>query len=245
MKEVINDLMGYEGLKIIQNPEMFNFSLDSMLLAAFATVNNKTKRIIDLCTGNAPIPLYLTLRTKYPIIGIEIQKEVFDLAERSIKLNNLESQITVINADVKNIHQKIGKQSFDLVLCNPPFFPVTEKSNLNKNDYLTIARHEVKCNLEDIISEAFKLLNNSGYLALIHRPERLSEIIALFEKYHLAVKKIRFVYPRRQQNANHILIEGIKNGRPGGCKVLAPLYVYNKNKWTKEVLNIYNYKMEE
>ena len=245
MKEITNDLMGYEGLKIIQNPDMFNFSLDSVLLASFATINLKTKKIIDLCTGNAPIPLYLTLRTKQPIIGIEIQKDVFDLAKRSVDLNNLEEQITVINDDIINIHQKIGRQTYDLVLCNPPFFPVTKDSNLNKNDYLTIARHEIKCKLEDIICEASKLLNNSGYFSLIHRPDRLPDILTLFEKYHLIVKKIRFVYPRRNQNANHVLIEGIKNGRPGGCKVLPALYVYNKNKWTKEVLNIYNYKMEE
>ena len=118
--EVINDLLGYDGLKIVQDPEMFSFSIDSMILGYFATINKKTKLIVDLCSGNAPIPLYLTLRTKAHIIGVEIQKKVYELALKSVKMNNKDNQITLLNKDLKGISNEI-KENVDLVTCNPPF----------------------------------------------------------------------------------------------------------------------------
>ena len=120
--EVINDLLGYDGLKIIQRPDMFNFSLDSTLLADFCNPLTKTNKILDLGTGNGPIPLFLSLRTKAKIVGIEIQKDVYDLARRSVELNNLEDQITILNDDIKGIHKKFENGEFDLITCNPPFF---------------------------------------------------------------------------------------------------------------------------
>ena len=143
MKQV-HELLGYKNIKIIQDDEMFSFSVDSMLLADFIKTTYKTKNIIDLCCGNAPIPLFLTLKTKAQIIGIEIQKEVYELAKESIKLNNFDNQITMINQDLKGIHNQVGANKFDIVSCNPPYFKYIESSNINKNDYLTIARHEVK-----------------------------------------------------------------------------------------------------
>lgn len=242
--EVINDLMGYEGLKIIQDPEMFNFSIDSHLLANFATISAKCKNICDLCTGNAPIPLYLTLRTKANIIGVEIQERSYDLATKSVKLNNLENQIKIVNRNLKDSYLELGFQKFDLVTCNPPYFKANPNSNYNKNDYKTIARHEVLITLEEIIKEAFNLLNNKGYFAMVHRPERLVEILELMRKYKIEPKRLQFVYPKKNSECNHILIEGIKNGNPG-LKVLNPLIVYNENnEWTEEVLKIYNYKEE-
>jgi len=131
--EVINDLLAYDGLKIIQRPDMFNFSLDSLLLGYFAPIGYKTKRIIDLCTGNAPVPMYLTLRTNLPIDAVEIQEEVYDLACRSIKMNKLENQVNIIHNDLIGIHKELGVNNYELVTCNPPFFKLLESSNLNKN----------------------------------------------------------------------------------------------------------------
>lgn len=242
--EVVNDLLGYDGIKIVQDPSMFHFSIDSMMLAYFCTINNKTKRIIDLCSGNAPIPLYLTLRTNNPIIGVEIQEKAFQLAQKSVIINNKEKQITILNDDLKNINQKLGKQAFDLVCCNPPFFKYHANSNVNKNDYLTIARHEVLVTLEDIVKEASLLLNNGGYLAMVHRPDRLLDVLETFRKYKIEPKRLQFVYPRRGEEANHILIEGIKSNNQGGLKILDPLYIYEGKEWTEEIKKIYNYKEE-
>lgn len=245
MTEVVNDLLGYEKLKIVQCPEMFSFSLDSMILASFATINKKMKRIIDLCTGNAPIPLYLTLRTTSNIIGVEIQKKPFELALKSVKINNKDNQIQIINDNLIGISKKIGSL-FDLVLCNPPYFKYNKESNVNKSEYKTIARHEVLATLDDIVKEASQLLDNGGYLSMVHRPDRLVEIISIFKKYGIEPKRIQFVYPKQNSEANHLLIEGIKNGNSGNLRLMPPLFVYNDNgEWTKEIKDIYNLKEED
>ena len=106
--EVLNDLLGYDGLKIIQNPEMFNFSLDSTLLGDYATLNKNAKSIVDLCTGNAPVPLFLSLRSKNAhITGVEIQEMSYDLATRNVAVNGLEDRITIVQGDLKGIHEKL------------------------------------------------------------------------------------------------------------------------------------------
>ena len=134
--EVLNDLLGYDGLKIIQNPEMFNFSLDSTLLGDYATLNKNAKSIVDLCTGNAPVPLFLSLRSKNAqIIGVEIQDKSYDLATRNVAVNGLENRITIVQGDLKGIHEQIGKYAHDVVTCNPPYFKVNPDSNLNKNSF--------------------------------------------------------------------------------------------------------------
>lgn len=240
--EVINDLLGYDGLKIIQDPEMFSFSIDSMVLGYFATINKKTNKIIDLCTGNAPIPLYLSLRTKAPIVGVEIQKKVYELGVKSVKMNNKENQINLLNLDLKGISEKL-KETFDLVTCNPPYFKYIESSNINKSEYKTIARHEVLVTLDDVVKEASLLLHTGGYFAMVHRPERLVEILEVMKKYKLEPKRLQFIHPKINEEPNHILIEGIKDGNPG-LRVLKPLIVYENDKWTDEILKIYNYKEE-
>ena len=186
--EVLNDLLGYDGLKIIQRHDMFNFSLDSTLLANFVTIRKNVKKIIDLGTGNAPIPLFLSIRTKAKIIGVEIQEISYDLAVRNVVINNLTNQIEIIHEDLKNIHKLLGHHAFDVVTCNPPYFKVTNDANVNKNDYITIARHEIFVTLEDVIKEASILLKHGGYFALVHRPDRLIDIFVLLRKYQLEPK---------------------------------------------------------
>lgn len=238
----IHELLGYKNIKIIQDDEMFSFSVDSMLLADFIKTTTKTKHIIDLCCGNAPIPLFLTLKTNAKITGIEIQKDVYELAQESIKLNNFEDQIEIINDDLINIYQKIGANKYDIVSCNPPYFKYIETSNINKNDYLTIARHEVKATLEDIVIESKKLLVDGGYLYMVHRVERIAEIMECFSKNCFQIKTMRFVYSKEDSNeAMFVLIEARKNKNPG-TKILKPLYIYNKNnEYTPEVLEIFNF----
>lgn len=241
----IHELLGYKNIKIIQDTEMFSFSVDSMLLADFIKTTYKTKNIIDLCCGNAPIPLFLTLKTKALITGIEIQKDVFDLAVESIKMNELEKQITILNDDLKDIHKKIGANKFDIVSCNPPYFKYVETSNVNKNDYLTIARHEIKATLEDIVIESKKLLTDGGYLYMVHRCDRFSEICEVFTKNCFQIKTLRFVYSKQNsKEALFVLIEARKNKNPG-TKILPPLYIYDEsNHYSKEVMEIFNFGIE-
>ncbi|MCK5761489.1 MAG: tRNA1(Val) (adenine(37)-N6)-methyltransferase [Candidatus Izimaplasma sp.] len=230
-------------MKIIQRTDMFNFSLDSTLLADFVKLTTKTKKILDLGTGNAPIPLFLSMKTKAKIVGIELQEDVFDLAIRTIKLNNLENQITILNQDIKGIHKLYKNSEFDLITCNPPFFKYKESSNINKNDYKTIARHEVFITLEEIIIESKRLLTTKGSLVLVHRTERLVEIINLLTKHRFELKRLRFVYPKKGESSNMVLLDASNNGLPG-LKILEPLYVHENNTYTEEVLRIFNYGKE-
>lgn len=237
--EVLNDLVGYKNLKIFQNPDWFSFSLDSVLLPNFVTLKSNTKMIFDFCTGNAPIPLILSTKTKANIIGIEIQEDVYKLAQRTILYNNLDSQVTLYNIDLNDIQQYFDSDIADIVLCNPPYFKVEKNSNLNDDIHKTIARHEIKTDLEQIIKRAFYILKNGGIIALVHRTDRFIEIIKLLEQNHFAVKKIRFIYPKKGSESNLVLVEARKNGN-AGLKVLNPLYVhYDDGKYSKEVLEMF------
>ena len=218
---------------------MFSFSLDSVLLPHFVTINKNVDKILDIGCGNAPIPLILSTKTKTNIIGVEIQKEVYDMAVESVNINNLNKQIDIINADINDYYKKLESDSFDIITCNPPFFKYLETSNLNKNDYKTIARHEIKLNLDDLFNIAKKLLKNNGVIAIVHRPDRLIDIITSMEKNNIEPKKIRFVYPKMNSEANILLIEGSKNGKPG-MKILPPLYTHLDNgEYTSEVLKYF------
>ncbi len=233
--EVINYLLGFKDKYIVQNTQMFNFSLDSVLLPNFVTINKNVNSILDIGCGNAPIPLILSTKTKANIIGVEIQKEVYDLAVKSVKINKLENQIKIINADINDIYNQFKTESFDIITCNPPFFKMNSNSNLNKSDYKTIARHEIKLNLDDIFKIAKKLLKNNGYIAIVHRPERLLDILNSMQKYNIEPKKIQFIYPKKDKEANILLVEGTKNGKKG-LKVLNPIYTHLDNgEYTNEI----------
>lgn len=233
--KVTNYLLGYKDLKIVQDNDMFNFSLDSVLLPNFVTINKKIDRILDIGCGNAPIPLILSTKTNVKIIGVEIQKAVFDLAIESIKINKKQDQITIINSDINDYYKKIETDSFDIITCNPPFFKYIESSNINKNDYKTIARHEVKLNLQELFSIAKKLLKNNGVIAIVHRPDRFVEVVEEMKKNNIEPKKVQFVYPKKNMEANIMLIEGSKNGKPG-LKILPPICTHKENgEYTEEV----------
>lgn len=242
-EEVINDLLGYDGIKIIQRPDMFNFSLDSTLLADFAKPLAKTKKILDLGTGNAPIPLFLSLKTKAKIVGVEVQEEVYDLANRSVILNNLQDQIEILHMNIKGLSKHFNNSEFDLVTCNPPFFKHKDSSHVNKNDYKTIARHEVLITLEEIIVEVKRLLKTKGSFCMVHRTERLIEIITLLSKHNFKVKRLRLVYPKKGEESNMVLIEASNNGNDG-LKVMDPLYVHQNDQYTLEIIKIFRYGKE-
>ena len=211
--EVINYLLGYENLKIYQNTDMFNFSLDSVLLPNFVTLSKKTKKILDIGSGNAVIPIILSTKTNALIDAVEIQKEVYELGVKSIKLNKLEDRINLYNEDIKDFYKNSETDVYDTITCNPPFFKKVETSNVNESIYKTIARHEVMLNLDDIMKIAKKLLKNNGNIAIVHRTDRLIDIIETMRKYNIEPKKIRFIYPKVNTESNIVLVEGTKNGK--------------------------------
>lgn len=226
--EVVNRLLNYKDLNIVQNTDWFNFSLDSVLLANFALQNKSYKNIMDFCTGNAPVPLILSRKVNCNITGVEIQKEVYDLATKTLEINNLTDRIKILNMDVKDLPKVYETDTFDLITCNPPFFRVNENSKLNESVIKTNARHETLINLEDIFSVSKKILKNNGTISLVHRPDRLIDIIFCMKKYNIEPKRLQLVYPRYGSECSMILIEGAKNGN-SSLKILPPLYVHDKD----------------
>lgn len=235
--EVTNYLLAHKSMKIIQRKDMFNFSLDTVLLANFCTINQDVNEIVDFGTNNAAIPLLLSRRTEKKIIGIELQKEAVNVANKNIHLNHLEDQIEIIHQDIKEY--VIDAKKTRLIVCNPPFFRVGEKSNLNDSVYVQLAKHEIAINLEEIIQSAARILDYKGKLAMVHRPERMIEIINYMQKYGIEPKRIQFVYPKVGKESQIFLIEGIFKGKKG-VKILPPLYAHEDNgDYTEEVRKMF------
>ena len=222
MKE-INDLYDY-GYKIVQNSDYFKFSLDSMLLANFVSINMSDSKLLDFCTGNCPIPIILSNSIKN-IVAFEVQKEIYELGDESLKLNNI-NNVKLINDDIKNIGNYYEEGYFDIITCNPPYFKVIDSSRINDNNVKAIARHEILIKLEDIVSLAYKFLRDKGKLYIVYRPDRLMELLKLFNKYKFGVKKLQCCYNNSEGLSSMILIEAMKNGQDD-LKILAPLYTEN------------------
>lgn len=243
--ERIDDL-GINDLKIIQNKEYFCFGTDSVLLANFVKSENSNNVILDLCSGSGVIPIILSAKKKYKkIFGVELQCEMYDLFDRNIKINNLEDSIISINENVKNIkdiRKKVTsimeKDKIDIITCNPPYKEIGTGLTTN-HDVKTIAKCEVMCNLEDIFITSSKLLGKGGKLYLVHKPERLSDLIYFGRKYNLEAKEIRFVYPKIDKKPSIVLISYRKDGG-NETKVLEPLIEYNDDmSYTDEIYRIY------
>lgn len=222
MKE-INDLYDY-GYKIVQKSDYFKFSLDSMLLANFVNINMSDSKLLDFCTGNCPIPIILSNSIKN-IVAFEVQKEIYELGDESLKLNNI-NNVKLINDDIKNIGNYYKEGYFDIITCNPPYFKVIDSSRINDNNVKAIARHEILIKLEDIVYLAYKFLRDKGKLYIVYRPDRLMELLKLFDKYKFGVKKLQCCYNNSESLSSMILIEAMKNGQDD-LKILAPLYTEN------------------
>ncbi len=238
--ERVDDLQTETGLKLIQNPKWFCFGVDAVLLSDFASKTIKPHAtVLDFCTGNGIVPLLLSEKSKADkVFGLEIQEKVAEMAKRSVGLNSLEDKIEIKTGDLKNAEEIFGREAFDNITCNPPY----KEGNgglKNAEDTVTIARHEILCTLEDVIEVGARALKPYGKLCLVHRPERLADIIWLMKKARLEPKRLRFVHPSPSKTANMVLIEGAKYGNPK-LFLEPPLYVYDGNgEYSEEINRIY------
>ena len=235
--ETIDDLQLKE-LQLIQKKDGFKFGIDAVLLSDFAQIKKKHE-VMDLCTGTGIIPflIYGKYNPK-SVYGLEIQEEMVDMANRSVKLNSLEEKVSFINEDLKNIEYLKKLKKFDVITVNPPY-KLNNAGIINPNDKLAIARHEILCNLEDVIYAARILLKDNGRLFMIHRPERLADIFTLMRKYKIEPKRVKMIHPKIGKAPNIVLVEGQRDGG-AYLKWDAPLYVYDESgKYTKEIDSIY------
>ena len=209
----LNDLFDYD-YKIFQNDDYFKFSIDSVLLAEFVDLKKNQKELLDLCSGNAPIPMILNKKygNRLNITAIELQKEIYDLGIKSLNYNKI-TNVDYCNCNVLDVPKNFCNKKFDIITCNPPYFKTYSEENINNNQIKAIARHEIEITLEQIIQISAKVINNQGYLYIVHRPERVADIIQYLKKYNFGLKKVQPIYNDHFSNSCFILIEAIYNGK--------------------------------
>lgn len=237
MAERIDDLQ-YKGLKIVQDTDGFCFGVDAVLLANMAK-NARSKKTLDLCSGNGIVAILLAGKTDTKsIYALEIQQSAAQLAQKSIRLNGLQGRVSIICGDVKKIRDIFSPSEFDVITCNPPYMKNTCGLK-NENEALRIARHEVLCSLEDVIEGAAYLLKPGGKLFLVHKPERLVDIFTLMRENKIEPKVLQMVHPSAGKKANIVLVEGAYMGGKE-LRMAEPIYVYDENgKYTKQIDDIY------
>ena len=226
-----------ENLKIIQNDDVFSFSTDALLLGDFAEIRKKDK-VIDLCSGNGVIPLLLSYKGNQPIEGIEIQPQLVDMAQRSFKYNQLDDRLYMHQMDVKSVFQHFKPSQYSVVTCNPPYFKENQLHQHQKEAH-KIARHEILCKLEDCLMAARHLLKQSGRLYMVHRAERMMDVLTEMRRANIEPKRLTLVYSKLDRDAQTILVEGRKSGNQG-LDITPPFYIYQKDgMYSEEMKGIY------
>lgn len=239
VNERIDDLE-YKGLKIIQNENGFCFGIDSILLSDFAKEIKNDARVLDLGTGTGILSILLSEKTKLKkVYGVEVQAEVAEMAKRSVAMNNLEQKVEILSENIKNLVNIFEKNTFDAIVTNPPYKELNS-GEINENKKKLISKHEISASLADFIKVSFDMLKDRGSLYMVHRPERLVDILYELRKNKLEPKNIQFVHSSIGKEPKLILIKAIKNANKF-LKIEKPLYIYNEDgSYTKEVLKIYN-----
>ncbi|MDD6038106.1 MAG: tRNA1(Val) (adenine(37)-N6)-methyltransferase [bacterium] len=237
--ERVDDLQR-NGYQIIQDEKRFCFGMDAVLLSGFSKVK-RGERVLDLGTGTGIIPILLEARTEGShFTGLEIQEDSADMARRSVALNHLEEKIDIVTGDIKDASARFGASSFDVITTNPPYM-IHEHGLQNDRDAKSIARHEVLCTLEDIVTQSAKLLKPKGRMFMVHRPFRLVEILTCMSKHGIEPKRMQLVYPFIDKEPNMVLIEGLRGGN-SRITVEKPLIVYEKpGVYTPEIYDVYGY----
>lgn len=238
-RERVDDLQR-NGYRIIQRTDGFCFGMDAVLLSGFAMVK-KGERALDLGTGTGIIPILLEAKTEGEhFSALEIQREVADMARRSVSLNGLEEKIQIVEGDIREASQIFGTASFDVVTSNPPY--MNDAHGLKNPDLpKAIARHEVLCTLDDVVREASRVLKTGGRFYMVHRPHRLAEIITVLRGYKLEPKRMKMVHPFADRDANMVLIEAVKGGGVF-LKMEAPVIVFKEpGVYADEIRDVYGY----
>lgn len=233
------DLLFKEQKYIIQSSEFFAFSLDAVLLADFVSLRRRRDlKILDFCTGGGIIPILLSHQTEAEIEGIEIQAELVDMAQRSVKLNNLENQVFIQQQDIREV--KRASKHYDVITCNPPYFTTGESYQIREIDSHALARHEITLTLEEWVTKASSLLREKGKLAVVYRPSRLDDLIECLLAHQFSLHRLRFVHPKINQPANIVLVEAIYRGGRRGVKIESPVIVHTEEgDYTDQMKEVY------
>ena len=230
-----------DELEIIQDDKLFKFGTDSVLLADFVELR-QGDTVVDLGTGSGVIPLLLAYKNPgIKVTGVEIQTEAAALAKRNVEFNTLEDQIEIINADLCQLDSRLEAGSFEVVVSNPPYLPV-EAGAMKENNYIAAARHELYAKLDDVVAEAARLLKYGGYFFLVHRAERLTEVLETLANNNCQAKELRLVQARKDKEADIFLLKAKKGANPGlRVKPVLIIYQDQSSEYTEEVKEIYGF----
>lgn len=228
-----------EQLSIIQHPDYFSFSVDALLLAEFAKVPKREQaRILDMCSGTGVIPLLLSDKTKAHITSVELQEALVDMAQRSVLLNQLSNQITVLQGDVREM--TAPSRLYDAITCNPPYFSVDNKQTQHHLTSHALARHEIELTLEDWVKQARRQLKDRGKLFCVYRPDRLDDLLECLLKYQFSIHRLQFAYAKAGQRAKIVLVEAIFQGGRQGVVIEPPIIIYTEDhQYTQQMQEIY------
>lgn len=236
MSEKVDELI-QGNCKIIQDKDKFCFGIDSLLISKFATARLNDE-VFDLGTGTGVIPLVMSHTTKAKhFTALEVQVQSVDMARRSVELNGLENKISVVACDIKNVGKKFNKNAADVVVSNPPYMTLNQ-GEASPKDSKSIARTEILCKLEDVVSAANFLLKPNGKFFMIHRPNRLGKIFAVCAKFKLVVKRLQLIYPFADKSPTMVMLEARKNVKQD-LKILEPLIMYSNPGVYSEQLKSY------
>ncbi|MBS4750221.1 tRNA1(Val) (adenine(37)-N6)-methyltransferase [Carnobacteriaceae bacterium zg-ZUI78] len=234
------DTLIKENIQIIQSKKVFSFSLDAVLLAHFAELpRNKKACILDACSGNGAVAFMISAKTNNPIYAIEYQEILADMAQRTVTLNHLEDRVKIIHGDYNDAQKWFDRGSVDVITCNPPYFTTEDYANIHEENAIALARHELTITLDEWVSTSSQLLKNGGKLYCVHRPDRLLQLLTALKSHQLVPKKMCFVHPKKEKDANMVLIEAVKQGKEKGIKIIPPIIVFNeKNEYIEPVRSI-------
>jgi tRNA1Val (adenine37-N6)-methyltransferase len=235
--ERLDDLQR-DGLRLIQHPDLFAFSMDSVLLSSFARAKHRDV-VIDICTGTGVIPLLMWAKWKPKrIVGVEIQTQLADMAKRSVILNDLEDRIEIVEGDAREVLAEFDHCKVDLVVCNPPYRPV-DSGPASRSDSNAIARHEHSFSLSDLAIVASRILKSSGRLAVVHRPERLPDLVVELRRNRIEPKRMQLVHTSLDKPARMVLLEAVRDGGKQ-LSVLPPLVIHGDDgRYTQQAIDIY------
>ena len=215
MSKMLNDLYDYVPLKIYQDDKYFKFSLDSVLLAEYVNLTPRTKNILELCSGNCAVSMILSTKTNANITAVEVQKEIYELGKESIEYNQLSDKINLVLSDVKDVKNYFPGNNINIIVCNPPYFKKNNTSFINDDKIKAIARHEILISLDEIIQISSSILQKDGELYLVHRSERLDEIINCCFKYNINVKNVQLISTKDGKEPTLVLVKCVKGSNPG------------------------------
>lgn len=228
------DDLEHKGLKIIQHPDGYCFTSDSVLISNLANVK-RTDRVVDIGTGSGIIAILVAAKfSPKEVVGVEIQDRLADMAKRSVEYNGLSSKVKIVCAPAQGVEKTIGN-NFDVVISNPPY----EKASEEKNEK-TVAKTEIMLTVKETVAAANALLRYGGLFYTVNKARRLTDVLCAMREAKIEPKKLYLIQPKKGKKIDVFIVEGKKGAKPS-LLVPEPITVYEEDNFYGEIARrLYN-----